>query len=1041
LFATVAFKVGATGAVSGALFVLLAGLMRTLARCEAPHLMATFAAPLALLAVIGSWIVLVALLGRKIDEAEREWWARLSALGTLAALGWIGVMATTLYVPGLLLASEPWVQKTITLSWLGTAVWSVITGKFVLPRMEGLSAKVVTMLAALASSVFLVGLVGVVALIVSVLVNSPSPLALSRNSPSLSAPSRDDLGLFNYHILGHYILGVNGTRTYDLLEVLVVVALFFVLATSLIDVNLFSLNAMYANRLTRCYLGASRAMSTWNDRWGGFELRLMCWGDGSGVPASGNHLVIIGIEPDSRLHIRIFDTNGHRVMDKDDSELSKTHPDAISALKQRLPGLLSRELSGDEKTEVITQVRSIAGQTRWGQDRDLRVEAGSPSLSDHSLLKGFDLQWMPSVDDVHGIPTPDKSQIIVARVKNVLHFRIVDSDGQMIVDTDEAKLTKQPVRIEDLSNRLKGLPPGHKLTESEKAQFIADIASFVDDTLLKRRPNPVTGFDPGDDIELSQLRIEGSDQGSSQYFGPHLLINTTLTLVGESSLSRQDRKGESFVLSPLHCGSKSVGYSKLKTPQEQGNAEPNLTLGRAIAISGAAVDPNMGYLQSAPFTAVLTLFNARLGYWIEKPRAVGWEAKSPKFGDLLLTEFFGRTDTRRDFVHLCDGAHFENLGVYELVRRRCRYIVAVDASEDCDASDDNLAKLIRLCRIDFGVRITIDTRPLAENKPDRLTRTHVAIGEIHYEDVDPCESPGMLVYVKSSLTGDETPDIQKYARKNTRFPHEFTDLRQAFDEEQFECYRCLGDHIAWDVFGGPVRQVDKDLLERKDDRYITAPETMPHSEYIPELFTAVEQRWSEVSETFSKVYAETNRAWSEIQQELSKSDHLKALSQDLYPEIRADGLAGIAPLSQAELHTVARMLALMENSWISLSLKRTSKLPVNRGWVNSFRRWVGTNTFRRAWPILRSEFSSDFVRFCEEQLHLTAAKPWSSRLLAKYPKLKSDDLDRGAIDIMDAEFAREWPEEHRENRGVTALVRRAFSQKGFDLLFLLSGLT
>jgi hypothetical protein len=90
----------------------------------------------------------------------------------------------------------------------------------------------------------------------------------------------------------------------------------------------------------------------------------MPWGDGSGVPTSGKNLVIVGTDNNSLLHIRIFDANGNRVTDTDETKLSSTQVAAISTLKQRLPGLQSHVLSGDEKTQVITEVTSIVGQAR-----------------------------------------------------------------------------------------------------------------------------------------------------------------------------------------------------------------------------------------------------------------------------------------------------------------------------------------------------------------------------------------------------------------------------------------------------------------------------------------------------------------------------------------------------------------------------------------------------------------------------------------------------------------------------------------------------
>ena len=93
--------------------------------------------------------------------------------------------------------------------------------------------------------------------------------------------------------------------------------------------------------------------------------------------------------------------------------------------------------------------------------------------------QGYDLRLMSSVNDVSGIPTEGKSLIIVAAVKNVLHFRIFDRDGQMVVDTDETKLTKQAGPIEDLRKQLESLWPPHGLTESEKDRVIAAVTSIL----------------------------------------------------------------------------------------------------------------------------------------------------------------------------------------------------------------------------------------------------------------------------------------------------------------------------------------------------------------------------------------------------------------------------------------------------------------------------------------------------------------------------------------------------------------------------------
>src|SRR5690606_26673105 len=107
-----------------------------------------------------------------------------------------------------------------------------------------------------------------------------------------------------------------------------------------------------------------------------------------------------------------------------------------------------------------------------------------------------------------------------------------------------------------------------------------------------------------------------------------------------------------------------------------------------------------------------------------------WAAKSPNYGGLLFDELFGKTTRQGKYVHLSDGGHFENLGIYELVKRRCRYIVACDLAEDRNDASENLANAIRLCRRDFGVRIEVDTTSLRQ-ETDQLSSSHVSIGTIH----------------------------------------------------------------------------------------------------------------------------------------------------------------------------------------------------------------------------------------------------------------------------------------------------------------------
>src|SRR5262249_53414995 len=131
----------------------------------------------------------------------------------------------------------------------------------------------------------------------------------------------------------------------------------------------------------------------------GPELLLMSWGDGSGVPASGNDLIIVGADDNGLLHFRIFDAGGKLVTDTDETRLLCSEARAISDIKQHLPGLAPPHmLTAAEKDRVIAELTSIFGRT-------LRKLSGTVRY-----LRPGDLLSLPGVEDVHfyvlGPPVP-----------------------------------------------------------------------------------------------------------------------------------------------------------------------------------------------------------------------------------------------------------------------------------------------------------------------------------------------------------------------------------------------------------------------------------------------------------------------------------------------------------------------------------------------------------------------------------------------------------------------------------------------------------
>jgi Patatin-like phospholipase len=311
------------------------------------------------------------------------------------------------------------------------------------------------------------------------------------------------------------------------------------------------------------------------------------------------------------------------------------------------------------------------------------------------------------------------------------------------------------------------------------------IRAYLAASRLKRSPHFFTGFDPEDNFELCKLSSER----------PLHVINGTLNLVKGEQLAWQERKAESFTMSRLHCGSwnERVGY---RPSDGYGHG---ITLGTAMAISGAAANPNMGYHSSPVLGLLMTLFNVRLGWWLGNPGAPGaktWRRPGPGYSvGPLFSEALGNTTDNYKYVNLSDGGHFENLGLYEMVLRRCHFIVVSDGGEDPECAFVDLGEAVRKIRIDFGIPIEFGTMTIYPRSAIDTLKTpghNCAVGRIRYSVVDGDDAPdGLIVYIKPACYGDEPRDIYEYFKINPTFPHESTS-DQFFSESQFESYRMLG---------------------------------------------------------------------------------------------------------------------------------------------------------------------------------------------------------------------------------------------------------
>lgn len=325
------------------------------------------------------------------------------------------------------------------------------------------------------------------------------------------------------------------------------------------------------------------------------------------------------------------------------------------------------------------------------------------------------------------------------------------------------------------------------------------VRAYLGASNSKRDPNPFTGFDPADNLPFQELRDPTNPTLPQR---PLHIVNMALNLVTGDNLAWQQRKSETFTASTLHCGNFRLGYRFTKH-YALGQKKYGLSLGTAVAISGAAASPNQGYHSSPMVALLMTLFNVRLGWWLGNPGAMGHDTfhdsapRSPVRH--MVKEGLGLTDSSSPYVYLSDGGHFENLGLYEMILRRCRLIVVSDAGCDPECSLEDLGNAIRKIRVDLGVQIEIKefkifSRTDAEGK---ISGRYCAIGEIDYGTADEGGRKGTLIYLKPALLGDEPRDIYNYSRESETFPHEATS-DQWFSESQFESYRALGQRtIEW----------------------------------------------------------------------------------------------------------------------------------------------------------------------------------------------------------------------------------------------------
>jgi Patatin-like phospholipase len=363
---------------------------------------------------------------------------------------------------------------------------------------------------------------------------------------------------------------------------------------------------------------------------------------------------------------------------------------------------------------------------------------------------------------------------------------------------------------QDLLHRLHGFYPGVAVWKALLVMAALVLASFVISLFVNvnrfslhamyrhrlvrgflgsargtlRTPDPFTGFDPKDNPSMATTQPKS---GAHRLFH---VINTTLNVVSTTKAAWQERKAESFTVTRQYCGNRYVGYQPTNL---YGGRRGGITLGTAMAISGAAVSPNQGYNSSPLIGFLLMLFNVRLGWWLGNPARKYFDREGPLFGITpALEELAGATSDRGRWVYLSDGGHFDNLGLYEMVRRRCRFIVVIDSGCDPKCKFEDLGNAVRKAYIDFGVSINFGTLGIVPRQDPPVSGARFATATISYPG---STRSGWLLYIKPTYyRTTEGVDVRGYASDHPDFPHEST-TDQWFSESQLEAYRALGAHI------------------------------------------------------------------------------------------------------------------------------------------------------------------------------------------------------------------------------------------------------
>jgi hypothetical protein len=750
-----------------------------------------FGVPLLMAILFLQAVVFVGATSHYNEDFDREWWARASGWVLLGGLLWIALSAISIYGP----VAVYHVPRLLTALGGGAGLFSLLAGRSDKTTAgskekdeESTAGKALNFALGLAVPIFVIFVLALISTGTTAILRETSgfarvpPERLAVDSRLAAHASRE------YHaVLGNseatikeaplanaeqlrsveHLQIVQTADPFTMLGIAFGCPLLALLLSRCIGVNVFSMHAMYRNRLVRAYLGASRLHREPN-AFTGFDPR--------------DNLGMHELRPEYLW--------AYSFRDVDRAAAALASPNASPQLK--FVAKLMDEALGSESDQLF--------------DKDAEASSRHSALYQtlNALIASTDLQ--ARFDPAAGPTAPVRRPL-----RNRRFIETAFGDGEIYPSPMPALCAHDVIVSDEELTRAfaEGASPEADALRAlfrHPARTFAALLDEINDAIATRALGEIPPFDtvtidptaftvPGTTVHRmidNRLRLDAAQPllfVPLRYAQPLHVVNICLNLTTGEELAWQERKGASLTVSPLSSGNHALGY---RDTSNYGD----ISVGTAVTISGAAASPNMGYHSSPALAFLMTLFNVRLGWWLGNPGVAGnntYRRRNPRSSILpFIYEATGNSNDRYPYVYLSDGGHFENLALYEMVLRRTHRIVVSDAGADPKYIYDDLGNAVRKIRIDLGIPIDITHMgivPPEEKKPGK----YCAIGRIRYSAVDgPDAADGQLLYIKPVVYSDEGPrDVLNYSKNSADFPHEST-ADQWFSESQFESYRRLG---------------------------------------------------------------------------------------------------------------------------------------------------------------------------------------------------------------------------------------------------------